>query len=414
MATPTHAPFDASSQGQALAPRRLYLDNAATSFPKPKPVLEAMVHYATGLGASAGRGAYHEAVETGALMNECRRRLCKLFHGERPEHFVFTLNCSDALNLAIKGLIDPAAAKNHAICTHIDHNSILRPLHALQERGWLEQTRVTVERTTGLVDPEDIRRAIRPDTRLIAITHVSNVTGTVQPLREIGRIAREAGVPLVVDAAQSAGHLPIDLRADEIDLLAAPGHKALLGPLGTGFLYIRPGLENAVRTIREGGTGSVSELAVQPDFLPDKYEPGSHNAIGIIGLSEGVRWVAEQTVERLAEHETDLVRVFLDGVSEVEGLTYFGPRGVRNRIGVFSVRIDGYDPHELSAVLEANYGILTRSGIHCAPLAHAAIGTAESGGTTRFSFGPFLTKQDVKYATDALAEIAMTREPVAR
>jgi cysteine desulfurase / selenocysteine lyase len=167
-----------------------------------------------------------------------------------------------------------------------------------------------------------------------------------------------------------------------------------------------------LRTIREGGTGSVSELAVQPDFLPDKYEPGSHNAIGIIGLSDGVRWAGEQTVERLAEHEMDLVRIFLDGVSDVEGLTYYGPRGVRNRIGVFSVRIEGYDPHELSTVLEGSYGILTRSGIHCAPLAHAAIGTAESGGTTRFSFGPFLTKQDVKFATDALAEIAMSREPV--
>jgi cysteine desulfurase/selenocysteine lyase len=413
MSQQTHDPSDPSVTSAALAPRRLYLDNAATSFPKPRPVLDAMVRYATEFGASAGRGAYHEAVETGALISECRRRLCRLFHGERAEHFIFTLNCSDALNLAIKGLIDPAT-RNHAICTHIDHNSILRPLHALQERGWVEQTRVPVEGTTGLVDPDEVRRAIRPETRLIAITHVSNVTGTVQPLAEIGRIAREAGVPLVVDAAQSAGHLPIDLQADGIDLLAAPGHKALLGPLGTGFLYIRPGVERALRTIREGGTGSVSELAVQPEFLPDKYEPGSHNAIGIIGLSEGVRWVAEQTVERLAEHEADLVRVFLDGIGDVEGLTYYGPRGVRNRIGVFSVRIDGYDPHELSAVLEGNYGVLTRSGIHCAPLAHAAIGTADSGGTTRFSFGPFLSKQDVKYATDALAEIAMSREPVAR
>lgn len=394
-----------------LAPRRLYMDNAATSFPKPKAVLDAMVRYATDLGASAGRGAYHEAVETGAAIAECRRRLNRLFHGERPEHFIFTLNCSDALNLAIKGLIDPSR-RNHAICTHIDHNSILRPLHALEQRGWVEHTRVAVDGTTGLVDPNDVRRAIRPDTRLIAVTHASNVTGTVQPVREIGRIAREAGIPFVVDAAQSAGHLPIDVQADGIDLLAAPGHKALLGPLGTGFLYVRPGLEKALRPIKEGGTGSVSELAVQPDFLPDKYEPGSHNAIGILGLSEGVRWVAEQTVEKLAEHDADLVRVFLDGVSDVDGLTYYGPPGVRNRIGVFSVRIYGYDPHELSAVLEGAYGILTRSGIHCAPLAHAAIGTAALGGTTRFSFGPFLSKQDVKYATDALAEVASTREPV--
>jgi selenocysteine lyase/cysteine desulfurase len=198
------------------------------------------------------------------------------------------------------------------------------------------------------------------------------------------------------------------VQADGIDLLAAPGHKGLLGPLGTGFLYIRPGLEKVLRPIREGGTGSVSEQDTQPDFMPDKYESGSHNAIGIIGLSEGVRWVLEQTVQSLHEREMDLVRVFLDGASNVEGLSYYGPQGVKHRLGVFSVRIEGFDPHELSAVLESTYGILTRPGIHCAPLAHQALGTAELGGTTRLSFGPFLTKQDVKYATDALAEIAMT------
>jgi cysteine desulfurase/selenocysteine lyase len=391
-----------------MSPRRLYLDNAATSRPKPSSVTEAMCRYAADLGASAGRGAYAEAIETGELINECRSRLNRLFHGERPEHFVFTLNCSDALNLAIKGLID-SDNRGHAICTHIDHNSILRPLHALEERGHARVTRVPVDSSTGLVDPDDIRRAIRPDTKLIAITHASNVTGTVQPVREIGRIARERNIPFVVDAAQSAGHVPIDVREDCIDLLAAPGHKALLGPLGTGFLYIRPGVEKILRTIREGGTGSVSEQAVQPDFMPDKYEPGSHNAIGIIGLSEGVRWVAEQTVQKLASHELDLVRSFIEGVSDIEGLTYYGPQGVRNRIGVFSVRVEGYEPHELSGVLEGHYGILTRSGIHCAPLAHEAIGTAASGGTTRLSFGPFLSVQDVKFATDALSEVAASR-----
>lgn len=395
---------------ESTPPRRLYLDNAATSFPKPKSVTEAMVRYATELGASAGRGAYAEAVETGNLIAECRRRLNRLFHGERPEHFIFTLNCSDALNLAIKGLIDPAG-KSHAICTHIDHNSILRPLNAMTDYGWLEQTRVPVDPASGLVDPDDIRRAIRPDTKVIAITHVSNVTGTVQPIREIGRIAKEHGIPLVVDAAQSAGHVPIDVQADGIDLLAAPGHKALLGPLGTGFLYVRPGVEKILRPIKEGGTGSISEQDRQPEFMPDKYEPGSHNAIGIVGLLEGVKWVAEQTVEKLAAHDLDLVRTFLEGVADVEELTVYGPQGVKNRIGVFSVRIEGYDPHELSAVLESSYGILTRPGIHCAPLAHQALGTTEGGGTTRFSFGPFVSAQDVKFATDALAEIAMSRLP---
>ncbi len=391
-----------------MFPRRLYMDNAATSFPKPLVVTEAMVRYANELGASAGRGAYAEAMETGAMIAECRRRLNRLFHGENHDHFIFTLNCSDALNLAIKGLIKPGE-KSHAICTHIDHNSILRPLNAMVDAGLIEQTRVPVGGKTGLVDPNEIRKAIRSDTKLIAITHVSNVTGTIQPIREIGKIARENAVPFIVDAAQSAGHVPIDVQADCIDLLAAPGHKALLGPLGTGFLYIRPGVEKMLRTIREGGTGSVSEDDRQPNFMPDKYEPGSHNAIGLIGLSEGVKYVADQTVEKLMAHDLDLVRTFLEGVSNIEGLTYFGPQGVRHRIGVFTIKIDGYDPQELSAILESQFGILTRSGIHCAPLAHAAIGTLQSGGATRFSFGPFLSKQDVKFATDALGEIAMNR-----
>src|SRR5688572_14634138 len=201
-------------------PRRLYLDNAATSFPKPRAVLDAMNRYAMELGASAGRGAYLEAIESGKLIETCRRRLNQLFNGAGPSQFVFTLNCTEALNLAIKGLIDPHE-RGHAICTAIDHNSILRPLMALVDRGWLDATtRMPVDAKTGLVDPDDIRRAIRSDTKLIAITHVSNVTGTVQPIREIAAIARERGIPFIVDAAQSAGHLPIDLAVDPIDLLA--------------------------------------------------------------------------------------------------------------------------------------------------------------------------------------------------
>ncbi|MDB5294799.1 MAG: Cysteine desulfurase [Phycisphaerales bacterium] len=397
---------DVPAAAAGFEPRRLYLDNAATSFPKPRGVTEAMVRYATDLGASAGRGAYREAVAAGALIHECRRRINRLLNGERAEHVVFTLNCSDALNLAIKGLVDPGRGPAHAVCTHIDHNSILRPLHALESRGHCAVTRVPVDPATGLVDPDDVRRAIRPDTKLVALTHASNVTGTVQPVRAIGQLCRERAVPFVVDAAQSVGHVPIDVRADCVDLLAAPGHKGLLGPLGTGFLYVRPGVEKMLRPLREGGTGSVSEQAVQPEFMPDKYEPGSHNAVGLAGLSEGVKYVLDRTVEALHAHDQDLIRTFIDGCSDIDGLTYFGPQGVRNRIGVFSVRVDGYDPQELSAVLESSYGILTRSGLHCAPLAHAAIGTADGGGTTRLSFGPFLSKQDVKFATDALAEVA--------
>jgi cysteine desulfurase family protein len=367
-----------------------------------------MSRYATELGASAGRGAYAEAIQTGDLLTDCRRKLCRLFNGERADHFIFALNCTDGLNLAIKGLVDPGK-KNHAICTRIDHNSILRPIQSLIDRGWLEQSCVEVDSTTGLVDPEDIRRAMRPDTRFIAITHASNVTGTLQPIREIGKIAREREIPFIVDAAQSAGHVPIDLQADFIDLFAAPGHKALLGPLGTGFLYVRPGIEQILRPLKEGGTGSISEEPRQPDFMPDKYECGSHNAIGIAGLGAALDWITEQTIEKLHAHDTDLVRTFLDGISGIDGLTCYGPQGVRNRVGVFSIRIEGYEPQELSMALEGSFGILTRSGIHCAPYAHETIGTAALGGTTRFSFGPFLSKQDVKFVTDAIAQVALTR-----
>jgi len=398
------------NSASSKAPRRLYLDNAATTFPKPPAVLDAMTRYATDLGASAGRGAYHEAIETGELIRSCRVALNRLFNGESPDHFIFTLNCSQALNFAIKGLVlhtrDQARSKPHCICAHIDHNSILRPLNALADRNWIEQTRIPVDPSTGLIDPDDIRKSIRPNTLLIALTHASNVTGTLQPLREIGLVAQTHNIPLIVDAAQSAGHIPIDLQADHIDLLAAPGHKGLLGPLGTGILYIRPGIEQRLSTILEGGTGSVSENDRQPEFLPDKYEPGSHNAIGIAGLLEGLRWIQNRTVEKIAAHETDLVRAFLDGISDIEGLSYFGPRGVRNRVGVFSIRIESLDPHELAAILESHYGILTRPGLHCAPLIHQALGTASSGGTTRLSFGPFLSVQDIHYAADALAEIA--------
>lgn len=390
--------------------KRIYMDNAATSFPKPPGVLEAMQRYATELGASPGRGAYHESRETGRLMDQCRERINTLLNGESPEHVVFTLNTTDALNLAIRGIVRPG---DHVVTTWLDHNSVLRPFNELVNRYDVEQTRVECDPVSGRVDPEEIRKSVRPNTRLIAVVHGSNVTGTVQPIREIGRIAREVAVPFLVDAAQTLGHLPIDVQEDCIDLLAAPGHKGLLGPLGTGILYIRPGVEKNMSTYRQGGTGSKSELDVQPDFMPDRFESGSHNAIGILGLSEGVQWLLDRGVDNLWKHEQGLIRTMIEGLHHwnsgelIDGVTLYGPPGVNDRCGVFSVRIQGYDqPVALSDALEQEYGILTRSGIHCAPLAHKTVGTHHLAGTTRFSFGPFLTSQDVKYACDAVADIA--------
>jgi cysteine desulfurase family protein len=390
---------------------RIYLDNSATSFPKPEGVLRAMVDYATHLGASPGRGAYFEARESGKLLDACRERLCALFGGEKPEHVIFTLNASDALNLAIHGLARPG---DHVVTTHMEHNSVLRPLNELERRGGVEVTRVACDSVTGLVAVDDIRRALRKNTRLVAIVHGSNVTGTLQPIRDIGQLAREHDIAFLVDAAQTLGHVPIDVEADHIDLLAFPGHKGLLGPLGTGALYIRPGIEQRMQTIRQGGTGSVSENDVQPDFLPDRFEPGSHNAIGLIGLSEGVRWVAERGVSALWQHERELVRTLLDELThDMPGLTLYGPRTLEHRCGVFSVRVDGFArPVDLSNALEQRFGILTRPGIHCAPLAHKTVGSFALGGTTRMSFGPFTTLEHVKAL--ALALRTLCREQARR
>lgn len=402
-----------------------------------------MADYATRLGGSPGRGVYNESREAGELMWRCRERINRLINGESASHVVFALNTSDALNLAIKGLLQSHVHARRAaavITTWMDHNSVLRPLNAMAERHPESFRRVLVrpDPESGLLDAEDIRAAIRKhtETKLVAINHVSNVTGTIQPIEAIGRVCREEGVPLLVDAAQSLGHMAVDVRAMNIDLLAFPGHKGLLGPTGTGGLYLRPGMEKLVQSVREGGTGSRSEHDVQPQELPDKYEPGSQNAIGIIGLSEGVQFLMEyefdglRGVEAIAAHERALVSRFIQGLQRgggsdmLPGLRLMGPQGAAGRIGVFTVTIDGIAPHELSAVLESEFGLLTRSGVHCAPLAHrlmaegaegaaAPVATKDGliGGGTRFSVGPFLGIEDVKHATDALAEVC---EEIAR
>ncbi|MGC4065782.1 MAG: aminotransferase class V-fold PLP-dependent enzyme [Polyangiaceae bacterium] len=387
---------------------RIYFDNAATTFPKPPRVIEAMQRYAIELGASPGRGSYRESRESGQLLQTCRERINQLIHGEAANAVIFTLNATDALNLAIQGWLRPG---DHAITTWLDHNSVLRPYNALVDANVIEQTRVPCDPQTGLVDPDEVRRAIRKNTRLISVAHASNVTGTLQPLAAIARVAKDHGVALLVDAAQTLGHVPIDVQADGIDFLAAPGHKGLLGPLGTGVLYIRPELAAKLRPIRQGGTGSVSELDVQPDFLPDRFEPGSHNTIGLVGLSEGVKYILDQGIDGLWAHERALVRRMLEILERgLPGLRLFGPTRLDDRVGVFSIRVDGYDaPQLLSDVLESRFGLLTRSGLHCAPLAHRTVGSFELGGTTRFSFGPFNTLAQIDRVESALTELCRPR-----
>src|SRR6476646_64944 len=282
-----------------MTSRRIYLDNAATSWPTPEAVYKAVDHYLREIGAPNGRSGYSHAQESNRIVDRARRGVAALIGAREPSQVVFGFNCTDVLNMAIRGVVRPG---DHIVTTVCEHNSVLRPLRALSEEANVEVTYVPCD-GQGYVSPDDVRTALRPDTRLVAVNHASNVTGAIHRIDAIGRVVRESDALYLVDAAQSLGHVPIDVRSFEVDLLAAPGHKGLLGPLGTGVLYIRPGVEKLMTTLREGGTGSVSELDRQPEIMPDRFEPGSHNAIGIAGLSAGLEWITSQGIEQLHELE---------------------------------------------------------------------------------------------------------------
>lgn len=382
--------------------KEIYFDNAATSFPKPDAVETALLHYHRELGASAGRGAYPRAVLTGRLLEDTRKLLASLFHIKTPNQIIFTLNASDALNLAIKGL-DWRAGDN-AVISVMEHNSVLRPLNALKARKGIKIIKVKAD-AEGLIRANDVAKAITSRTRLVAVVHASNVSGSIQPIAEIGRITSRKGVPFLVDAAQSAGVLPIDVEAMKIDLLAFPGHKALMGPLGTGALYIREGMD--LETVREGGTGSQSEQEVQPDFMPDKYESGSHNALGIAGWKAGLEFLMKESIAKIRDHEVRLTDRFLDGLRSLGNVQILGPANSEKRVSVVSLRVGEFAPQELSHRLFEAGKLMTRSGLHCAPGAHQALGTYPQG-TTRFSFGYFNTPQDIDQAVAVVSRIAKT------
>lgn len=407
----------------ADATKRRYFDNAATSFPKPPCVGAAMLRMVNEVGGP-GRGGYAEAREAGRVIGVCRERVARLVNLAVPEGVVFTHNTTDALNLGIKGVLAHArrlrpGTRLHVVSTVMEHNSVLRPMNACRrDDPLIEWTRVEADPAMGLVDPDDVRRALRPGETVLVITnHASNVTGALQDLHAIGRVCAPLGagdsagegLVLLVDGAQSLGHAPVDMEAMHIDLLAFPGHKGLLGPTGTGGLCIRSGVERRMTTVREGGTGSVSEQETHPETMPEKFEAGSHNTVGIAGLSEAVGWLLDRGIDAARQHEMRLMETMLarfegDGLP---GLRLLGPRGVHQRVGVFSVVHDSLDPAELAIVLESGYGVLTRAGLHCAPLAHAMLGTAppKGRGATRLSIGPFLDEVDVEFALDALAEV---------
>ncbi len=380
----------------------IYLDNAATSFPKPDSVYSAMDYYNRSFGAPVGRGAYRAASEVQRLVKLCRKRAAEFLGVESLEHVAFTFNGTDGLNMALHGVLK---AGDHVVTTSMEHNSVLRPLRWLEKHRGVTVSIVKADQN-GQIEPADIHQAMRPETRMIAMIHASNVIGGLQPIEAVAELAKSHGALLLVDAAQSAGHVPIDMKEMGIDLLACPGHKGLMGPLGTGLFCLKPGLEAEVESLRQGGTGSVSEEDQQPNLLPDKYESGNHNAPGIIGLEAGLKWLSEQDPRKLRAHEIEITRQFLEGVKGIETLTVYGPKDPEMQVGVVSVSVEGYEPQVLASILDENFQIQIRAGFHCAPLAHQTLGTAETGGTARFSFGPCTTSEDIEAAVNALKEIA--------
>jgi cysteine desulfurase/selenocysteine lyase len=380
---------------------RIYLDNAATSWPKPEVVYRAVDHYLREVGGPNGRSGYREALEANRIVERARRGVAELIGARDLARVVFGFNGTDMLNLAIHGIVRPG---DHVVTTVCEHNSVLRPLRALRETADVTVSYVPCD-GQGFVSPEDVRAALRPDTRLVAVVHASNVTGALQPIEEIGKVVRESDAFFLVDAAQSLGHVPIDVGQLEVDLLAAPGHKGLLGPLGTGVLYIRPGVERELQPLRCGGTGSRSEEDRQPEQLPDKYEPGNHNLPGLAGLAAATDFLRTETISEIHAHHTRLTARMLDGLRDVPGLTVHGPQSTTDRTSVVSITVDGYDPQELAAMLDASRRLQCRAGLHCAPRMHEALGTT-AGGTLRLSPGYFTSLEEIDTVIATLAEVS--------
>ncbi|MCL0079626.1 aminotransferase class V-fold PLP-dependent enzyme [Dehalococcoidia bacterium] len=378
----------------------IYCDNAATSWPKPEAVYQAMNNFMRQVGASPGRSGHRLSIEAGRVVYETRESLAWLFNIDDPLRIIFTRNATEALNVAINGVLRPG---DHAITSSMEHNSVMRPLRALQERG-VELTVVSCSKE-GFLDPGGIEKAIKPNTRLIVLNRASNVVGTLLPVIEVGAIARRHGVLFCIDAAQSVGAYPLDVSFTKVDLLAFTGHKSLFGPQGTGGLYVRQGVEDVVEPLMRGGTGSRSDSEHQPDFLPDKYESGTPNTVGLAGLGAGVQFVLSQGVDALREKEEKLMHHLIEGLGAIPGVTLYGSGDAREQVAVLSFNIAGIASSEVAIRLEEEYDILCRPGLQCAPIAHKTLGTFP-GGTVRVSPGYFTTEDEVDIVIKAVCNIA--------
>lgn len=375
----------------------VYFDSAATSWPKPPEVWQAMQYFIQEIGASPGRAGHRRTVKANEIVDETRKLLAELFNIDDKKRIIFTLNATDSLNLAIKGLLRPG---EHVVTSTMEHNSVTRPLYTLETYG-VEVTKVPCD-IQGNIKVEEIERAIRPNTRAIVMTHASNVTGTVMPAAEVGKLAAKYNLYYILDAAQTAGFLDIDVKKLNISILTFPGHKCLMGPQGTGGLYIREGVP--LLTLREGGTGSGSETPTQPDMMPEKYESGTLNAVGIAGLGAGIKFIRKVGLAKIREHEMNLTKYFLDRSLEIKGFQIYGHHDMHNRVPVVSFTIDGFTAGQVGTMLDKEYDIACRAGLHCAPDAHHTLGTFD-GKLVRFSFSYFNKPKEVDYAINALKKI---------
>ncbi len=378
------------------SPLTIYLDNAATSHPKPECVYQAVVHAMRHIGASPGRAGHRRSLEASRLLFQAREAIATLLSVPDSSRIIFTHSATEALNLALQGVL---LAGDHVVTTSMEHNSLLRPLYQLRRRG-VELTIVEAA-GDGLVDPDAVRRAFRPTTRMLALGHVSNVCGAIQPVARLAAIAREAGALFLLDAAQSAGSIPIDAAGLGVDLLAAPGHKGLLGPQGTGFLYVAEGVE--IRPLLAGGTGSNSSSEEQPHILPEGFEAGTHNLPGIAGLLAGVEFVLARGVDVIGRREREHVAEIARRLAPLPGMAIHGPSFPANRSGLLSFTVEGMDASSLAFMLDQRFDIAVRAGLHCAPLAHRSLGTYPAG-TVRVSPGWSTSNDEIAIFCDAVVK----------
>jgi cysteine desulfurase family protein len=382
-----------------MTERLIYLDNAATTFPKPRAMLDGMVERYAELGVSPGRGNHDLATRAGDLVEDVRAQVAAFFGAPDPRRVVFGANATDALNTAILGLVRPG---DHVVATRLDHNSVLRPLHHLAETGVITWDCAPLD-ARGFVTPDAVEALLRPETRAVVMTHASNVIGTIQPITEIARRCAARGVPVILDAAQSAGQVPIDMAAMGVAALAFTGHKALYGPPGIGGLVVMPGLE--LETSRFGGTGMDSASLVHTQAWPLRLEAGTLNLLGVIGLGLGLEFVTAQGVEAIHGREMALMARLRDGLAAIPGVTLYVADSLDDHVAVLTAGVDGIHPQDVGAILDGDFGIAVRVGVHCAPLVHRDLGTIDRGAV-RFSLGAFNTEDDIDAAIDAMRVIA--------